>query len=156
MSSLSYLNQNMCTSDLSPIKNLKNTYVLIEFTQKEVLNLSKNILIICDVRMTSLWRHIYAIVHILGQKLKNLYHRKKASYRISSYIVEKLTKFWNTMIFGIVISVPVREISVLNFAQIPEKIGKSRILRGGSKIVEIQLGHKNEHFGNVSLNICIF
>ena len=71
----------------------------------------------------------------LGQKLKPLYLWNNLSHRICLYIVGKhlpSSKRW--LINEMDVSVPDREISVLNIDKIPEKSGKSEFFVGGPKI----------------------
>ena len=89
--------------------------------------------------MTLLWRHYDVIIMqfsmYIGQKLKMLYLWNIWSYKTRSYIVGKhLTSSKRWFIIGMDISVPNREISVLNSTKIPEKSEKSEFFVGGPKI----------------------
>ena len=85
------------------------------------------------------WRHYDVIIMQFsmykGQKLKMLYLWNSWSYTICSYIVGKYlpsSKRW--FIIEMDMSVPDREISVLNSAKIPEKSEKSQLFVGGLKM----------------------
>ena len=89
--------------------------------------------------MKSPGRHYDVIIMLffryLGEKSKTLYPWKNASYRICSYIVGKhlpISKRW--LIIGMDISVPDREISVLNSKKISKKSEKSKFFVGVPKI----------------------
>ena len=89
--------------------------------------------------VTSLLRHHDVIIiqfsMYIGLKLKTLYLWNSAIYKICSYIVGKhlpSSKRW--FIIGMDMSVPDREISVLNSTKIPEKSEKSKFFVGGPKI----------------------
>ena len=89
--------------------------------------------------MTSSRRHYDVIIMqfsmYIGQKLKMLYLWNIWSYKTLSYIVVKhLTSPKRWFIIGMDISVPDREISVLNSTKIPEKSEKSEFFVGGPKI----------------------
>ena len=136
-----YLNQGGGQNCPTPLKTLKmhifqwnlpkmkySTWSF-EISQKKLFSLS----------MTSLWRHYDVIIMqfsmYIGQKLKMLYLWNIWSYKTRSYIVGKhLTSSKRWFIIGMDISVPNREISVLNSTKIPEKSEKSEFFVGGPKI----------------------
>ena len=89
--------------------------------------------------MTSLWSRYDVIIMqfsmYIGQKLKMLYLWNIWSYKTRSYVVGKhLTSSKRWFIIEMDISVPDREISVLNSTKIPEKSEKSEFFEGGPKI----------------------